>query len=70
VNTATDPMHCGSCTTACPMFATCNMGACACPAGAMLCGSTCAFTNFDPMNCGMCGHACAMGQTCNRGTCR
>ncbi|MDQ6806065.1 MAG: hypothetical protein M3065_14120, partial [Actinomycetota bacterium] len=44
--------HCGSCTTACPVGATCSNGTCACPAGTTACGGVCANTATDASHCG------------------
>jgi hypothetical protein len=40
-NTASDILNCGACGTTCPANATCSGGACACPAGTVLCGNAC-----------------------------
>lgn len=77
--TATDPNHCGSCTTACPRpashgTATCSAATCAitCDAGYVACGAACVDTGSDTNNCGGCGHACSTpnGQSaCVSGVC-
>ena len=75
-NTATDPLHCGSCTQACPSGAnsqaTCSSGACGltCLGGALDCnhqasdGCECAPVANAAINCtssGGCGHVCDQG---------
>ena len=41
-NTMTDPTNCGTCGNGCALGQICNGGACACPAGTMLCNGSCA----------------------------
>jgi hypothetical protein len=79
---ATDPQHCGACTTACStadagnpgdagiITAVCNGGTCDvdCDGGLSKCGSQCFDEKNDPQNCGGCGAACD-GGPCNQGTC-
>lgn len=60
------------CSPACPPFAVCNSGSCACTGtGQMLCGSpaNCINTAASSANCGSCGHACTAGMTCTNGSC-
>lgn len=75
-NTATDPLHCGSCTEACPYGAnseaTCTGGSCGltCLGGALDCdhqasdGCECTPVANGAVNCtssGACGHVCDQG---------
>lgn len=66
---ATDLRHCGACNRPCPMGATCERGACVCPPGRTLCGSTCADLQSDPSHCGACGRACGSAARCIQGMC-
>ena len=42
---------------------------CTCPAGATLCGTTCAVLATDSSHCGGCGLACPAGESCAAGRC-
>ena len=72
VDTNADPGHCGSCSGPghlCPTGATCDAGACACPADAPdVCNGACVDLRSSSENCGTCGHACGLG-TCTAGSC-
>ncbi len=80
VDTNSDPMHCGNCTTTCPSGAhelsACDAGTCraVCEAGFGDCDGNA--TNGcetslgdDASNCGVCGHVCAGGAMCTSGVC-
>ena len=41
VNTSSDILNCGACQTPCPMGASCVNSSCVCPAGTVLCGTSC-----------------------------
>ncbi len=69
VDPLTDNMNCGACGTSCGMGRTCTAGVCACNAGTMMCGASCANLQTDSMNCGACGTACPMNQMCVAGAC-
>ena len=70
VDTQTDPLHCGSCATACPRGAMCTAGACKCPAAqSTACSGVCVDVASDHGNCGGCGNACPTGQRCSNRTC-
>src|SRR5581483_6724619 len=62
-----DPMHCGSCTTACPSGQVCSNGACKamCDLPQLKCAvdgsATCLDVKTDPMHCGGCATACKGG---------
>ncbi len=53
---ASDPEHCGSCTTVCPNGATC-------------CGDVCSKLTDDPLNCGSCGNECDYDEYCSNSQC-
>ena len=57
-DTDTDPANCGECGYACYRGEICESGACACPAGLVLCNNQCVNTQTDPNNCGSCGNIC------------
>ncbi|HEX4457800.1 MAG TPA: hypothetical protein VIA18_07505 [Polyangia bacterium] len=69
---ATDPMHCGDCTTVCTGATACSGGKCesSCMAGLDMCSNACVDLQSDNGNCGTCGTACATGQGCVAGTCK
>jgi hypothetical protein len=69
VNTTTDSMNCGTCGTVCPMGSTCQMGACRCATGNVLCGRACVNLQTSATHCGACGQACTTGRVCTMGTC-
>lgn len=83
VNTASDPNHCGSCTTVCNLAnatAGCSNSQCtvaACNTGYANCnnapGDGCEVnTNTDPVNCGFCTHQCFVANGvagCGAGQC-
>ena len=70
-NTASDPLHCGSCTTACADGSVCSQGACAtsCSGGTTQCGSSCVNEKTDPQHCGSCDASCAGNDFCDGGVC-
>jgi hypothetical protein len=72
VDTNTDPMHCGSCGTACATGQICVLGVCTavdagvmcgtaadCMASQLCCGGRCVAS--DRKNCGVCGTVCSAG---------
>lgn len=69
---ATDPMHCGDCTTVCGGATACSGGKCesSCMTGLDICNNACVDLQSDNDNCGMCGKACATGQGCVAGSCK
>jgi len=69
VDLATDPAHCGDCTTVCPAGIACVDGACACPAGTELCAGECVNTQTSPAHCGGCDMPCDDGTFCLAGVC-
>ncbi len=70
---ATDPYHCGTCSTRCAASEVCDRGRCAappsCPAGQTFCGRACLDTADDGSNCGGCGQVCPGGAACRAGVC-
>ena len=58
VNTATDPQHCGSCTSNCPSGSSCTNGQCQGTNGQIVCGSVLVDPRTDVSNCGGCGKVC------------
>lgn len=66
---ASDPSHCGACTTDCGSGGFCSGASCGCMSGLMACGGTCTDTQGDAMHCGSCTTACRAGQICANGTC-
>jgi hypothetical protein len=63
---ATDPKHCGTCTTACKASESCEGGTCKCTK--LTCGAACVDGTTDARNCGACGKDCGTG-TCVAGKC-
>jgi hypothetical protein len=62
IDTATDPLHCGSCNTTCYAGSSCVAGRCECPASTPdTCGAQCVNLQTDPANCGTCFHGCGLG---------
>lgn len=63
----TDPQHCGSCTTVCPVTAPiCDGTSCVltCSGSETKCGSSCVDTNSNPLNCGGCSKPVGPNQQC------
>ena len=74
VDSAADPLHCGSCTRVCGPGSTCSSGSCACTGALLNCdgnwGNGCEVNGTsDPANCGACGSSCGLHATCSSGTC-
>lgn len=69
VDTATDPLHCGSCDNACTGGKECRGGSCVCPVGLELCSGVCTSTMTDAGHCGGCGITCVDGRVCEAGGC-
>ncbi|MBI5547351.1 MAG: hypothetical protein HY901_26000, partial [Deltaproteobacteria bacterium] len=69
VDTAHDPLNCGTCGKSCPGTQVCASGTClaSCPSGEAECSRSCVDLASDPKNCGECGLACASGQSCAAG---
>src|SRR5215217_7807067 len=67
---SSDNNHCGTCTTVCPQYATCQSGQCQCPSYAQftVCSGTCVILASNNINCGACGNVCTGGQICNGGS--
>ena len=76
VDISSDPTHCGSCTTVCPMGAICESSKCVCPPtqslvggkcgclpGQTLCDNACVDLTNDDLNCGSCGKTCDVDRT-------
>jgi hypothetical protein len=84
-NLGSDPLHCGTCTTLCPLpphsVRTCAGGVCgsACNPGWTDCNGVASdgceiATGSDPLNCGTCGNACTLSgshatPSCDIGVC-
>ncbi len=69
---ATDPANCSACGASCGPTFECSSGACACPAGQMVCGGVggiCVDITQDSDNCGGCGVGCGVNGLCDNAAC-
>ena len=71
VNTATDPKHCGNCTTSCAAGKVCVNSNCVsrCGDGFTNCDGTCVDVRSNNSHCGQCRKSCDKGLSCNSGRC-
>ena len=71
VDLASDPKHCGQCSTQCPANNVCDQGACvlSCVAPQVACGGACIDVTGNHDHCGACDSACGVDQVCSGGAC-
>ena len=72
VNLATDPLHCGTCSTQCGTNQACLDSACVykCPISEKMCNGECVDITSDDTNCGDCGIVCQSGKRCISRNCQ
>ena len=71
-NLNTDPKNCGACGKVCGTGQSCVKGACAAPAGDILCGGAYVDPKTDVNNCGKCANVCKVANgtgVCKSGVC-
>ncbi|MET0790186.1 MAG: zinc-dependent metalloprotease family protein [Polyangiaceae bacterium] len=73
LNTVSDPLHCGSCSTVCAQGQICDQSTCkapvtSCTAPQAACNGVCVDLT-STAHCGTCDKACATGQSCTAGAC-
>jgi hypothetical protein len=72
VNLATDPLHCGTCSTQCSADQACLNSVCVykCPTSETMCNGECVDLTSDDTNCGGCDTVCQSGKRCINGNCQ